>query len=234
MVAHEVRNALLPVQAALDSLYREVQLLPPAEVLSRRRPIIDAGLKGALRFTKELLQTAELGAKPPERFEPVQAVNEVIVELTESTSVRISPPAARSLPLLLGRREHFILAVRNLIENAIQHGGSKLKNVRVEMALDDSKAAVSLAIHDDGQGVAEADRLVFFKRGSPTNPGARASASHGFGTSLNKNFAGLLSVAARPSAAPILPSSFPLRYPASAHAERTQADESVCPHPTGG
>lgn len=171
MVAHEVRNALLPVQAALDSLYREVQVLPPAEVLRRRRPVIDEGLKGALRFTKELLQTAELGAKAPERFEPVQAVNDVIGALVETTRVAISPPAARSLPLLLGRREHFMLAVRNLIENALQHGGAKLHYVRVNMDLDVSREMVRLAIHDDGQGVAEADRDRIFQEGVTNKPG---------------------------------------------------------------
>jgi signal transduction histidine kinase len=171
MVAHEVRNALLPVQAALDSLYREVLVLPPGDVLARRRSVIDGGIKGALRFTKELLQAAELGAKPPERFEPVQAVGDVVAELAGTSPVSISAPASASLPLLLGRREQFVLAVRNLLQNAIEHGGTKLRRICIDMVLDEKREAVLLTIDDDGQGVAEADRDRIFQEGVSNKPG---------------------------------------------------------------
>lgn len=171
MVAHEVRNALLPVQAALDSLYREVLVLPPSDVLARRRALIDGGIKGALRFTSELLQAAALGAKPPERFEPVQAVSDVVSEISGTSPVSISAPATGALPLLLGRREQFVLAVRNLLQNAIQHGGASLRRINIEMTLDDKREAVLLTIDDDGQGVAEPDRDRIFQEGFSNKPG---------------------------------------------------------------
>lgn len=171
MVAHEVRNALLPVQAALDSLYKEVLILPPNEAVSRRRLVIDGGIKGALRFTKELLQTAELGAKPPERFESVQAICEVVAELAGTSPVTIEAPATGPLPLLLGRREHFVLVVRNLLQNAIQHGGVSLRRVSIEMSLDEAEDAVRLTIDDDGQGVDDADRDRIFQEGVSKKPG---------------------------------------------------------------
>lgn len=181
MVAHEARNALLPVQAALDSLYREILVQPPLEVLQRRRPIIDSGIKGALQFTKKLLQTAELGAKPPERFEPVQAVCEVLDELRLTSQVAIESPPTSALPLLLGRRDQFVLAVRAMVNNAIQHGGADLRRIQVGMTLDEQSKAVVMCIDDDGRGVPESERGRIFQAGVSQN-----FESTGLGLSLVK------------------------------------------------
>lgn len=165
MMTHEVRNALLPVQAALDSLYREVVTLPPVDVLARRRKVIDDGIRGALRFTRSLLQTAELGAKPPQPFEPVHAIGDVLAELALTTAIRLDGPGKEALPLLQGRREHFVLAVRNLIQNAIQHGGPTLQRVLVSLELDPTQAALRLTVDDDGRGVSESERDRIFEEG---------------------------------------------------------------------
>lgn len=172
LVAHEVRNALLPVQAALDSLYREVLVLPPAVALEKRRSRIDLGIKSALQFTKELLQTAELGAKPPERFEPVAAVREVLEELAVTTQVSLQGPNIDSLPLLLGRRKQFALAIRNLVANALQHGGTKVRRVQVAMALDVDQSAIRLTIDDDGCGIDDSQRERIFHHGVTNHPGS--------------------------------------------------------------
>ena len=171
MVAHEVRNALLPVQAALDSLYREVLTLPPSEVLARRRKTIDEGVRGALQFTKKLLQTAELGARPPQPFEAVQAIGEVVEALASTTQIALNGPQGMVLPLLHGRREDFVLAVRNLIQNAIEHGGPKLRRVVVAMELEPAQDAIRLTVDDDGQGVEPAERERIFDEGFTNKPG---------------------------------------------------------------
>jgi signal transduction histidine kinase len=170
MVAHEVRNALLPVQAALDSLYREVLTLPPSEVLARRRKTIDDGVRGALQFTRTLLQTAELGAKPPQPFEAVQAIGEVVDALAPTTQIALSGPQGTVLPLLHGRREHFVLAVRNLIQNAIEHGGPELRRVVVTMELEPTQDAIRLTVDDDGRGVEPAERERIFDEGVTNKP----------------------------------------------------------------
>lgn len=170
MVAHEMRNALLPVQAALDSMYREVLTLPPIEVLARRRKTIDEGVRGALQFAKKLLQTAELGAKPPQPFEAVQAIGEVVESLASTTQIALSGPQGGSLPLLHGRREHFVLAVRNLIKNAIEHGGPELRRVVVAMELEPAQDAIRLIVDDDGQGVEPAKRERIFDEGVTNKP----------------------------------------------------------------
>ena len=170
MVTHEVRNALLPVQAALDSLYREVLTLPPSEVLARRRKTIDEGVRGALEFTKKLLQIAELGAKPPQPFEAVQAIGEVVDALASTTQIALSGPQGIVLPLLHGRREHFVLAVRNLIQNAIEHGGPELRRVVVAMELEPAQDAIRLTVDDDGQGVDPAKRERIFDEGVTNKP----------------------------------------------------------------
>jgi hypothetical protein len=127
MVAHEIKNALLPVQAALSFLYNDLRVLPVAEVLPSRQPQIDQGIRQALRFSTELLSKAELGAKPPEPFEPVQAVRAEAAALAKGTKVAINVDAPDSLPTVLGLRNNFVAALRSLINNAVQHGGTSFK-----------------------------------------------------------------------------------------------------------
>lgn len=216
LVAHEIRNALLPVQAALDSLYREVQVQPSPEVLRRRRPVIDGGLRGALRFTERLLRTAELGAKPAERFEPVQAIHDALPGLSGAAQIEFSVASAGgSIPLLLGRREQFTLAVRNLLENALQHGGPSLKCIVMEIQYQPGSKAVSLTIDDDGQGVAAAERDHIFEEGVSNKPGGT-----GLGLSLVKRvvhdqMAGVVTCQASPRGGARFVLQFPVAIPSS-------------------
>lgn len=216
LVAHEIRNALLPVQAALDSLYREVQVQPSPEVLRRRRPVIDGGLRGALRFTERLLRTAELGAKPAERFEPVQAIHDALPGLSGAARIEFSvAPAGMVIPLLLGRREQFTLAVRNLLENALQHGGPSLKCIVMEIQYQPGSKAVSLTIDDDGQGVAAAERDRIFEEGVSNKPGGT-----GLGLSLVKRvvhdqMGGVVNCQASPRGGARFVLQFPVAIPSS-------------------
>ena len=171
MVAHEIRNALLPVQAALDFLYNDLRVLPVAEVLPSRQPQIDQGIRQALRFSTELLSQAELGAKPPEPFEPVQAVRQEAAALAESTKVAIVVTAKDSLPAVLGLRKNFVAALRLLITNALQHGGEKLQKISIALTLQPDGQTISLMVDDDGQGVAPAALDTIFQQGFSGKPG---------------------------------------------------------------
>lgn len=171
MVAHEIKNALLPVQAALSFLYNDLRVLPVAEVLPSRQPQIDQGIRQALRFSTELLSKAELGAKPPEPFEPVQAVRAEAAALAKGTKVAINVDAPDSLPTVLGLRNNFVAALRSLINNAVQHGGDKLQNIHIALKLQPGRKAISLTVDDDGQGVAPAERDTIFRQGVSGTPG---------------------------------------------------------------
>jgi signal transduction histidine kinase len=214
LVAHEVRNALLPVQAALDSLYREVLVLPPAVALEKRRSRIDLGIKNALQFTKELLQTAELGAKPPERFEPVAAVREVLEELAVTTQVSLHGPSIDSLPLLLGRRKQFALAIRNLVANALQHGGTKVRRVQVAMALDVDQSAIRLTIDDDGCGIDDSQRERIFHHGVTNHPGSTGQGLSMVKTVFEEELQGVVVC----TQSPLGGAQFAIRLPISARA----------------
>lgn len=214
LVAHEVRNALLPVQAALDSLYREVLVLPPAVALEKRRSRIDLGIKNALQFTKELLQTAELGAKPPERFEPVAAVREVLEELAVTTQVSLRGPSIDSLPLLLGRRKQFALAIRNLVANALQHGGTKVRRVQVAMALDVDQSAIRLTIDDDGCGIDDSQRERIFHHGVTNHPGSTGQGLSMVKTVFEEELQGVVVC----TQSPLGGAQFAIRLPISARA----------------
>lgn len=221
MVAHEVRNALLPVQAALDSLYREVLTLPPSEVLARRRKTIDEGVRGALQFTRTLLQTAELGARPPQPFEAVQAIGEVVEALASTTQIVLSGPQGMVLPLLHGRREHFVLAVRNLIQNAIEHGGPKLRRVVVAMELEPAQDAIRLTVDDDGRGVEPAERERIFDEGFSNKPGGTGIGLSSVKQVFERDFQGVVVC----SQAPLGGARFVVRLPLSSGGPRFSQKE---------
>lgn len=170
MVAHEIRNSLLPVQAAMDSLVADLRVLPVDEALQRRQSTIEGGLRHALSFTRQLLQVAELGAKPAARFDPVQGINEVIQRINEPAPVHIEFHLAiadngMSPPLLLGNRERFDLALRELLRNAIQHGGADLRRIVIQLQRRSGETGLFLHIDDDGCGVPESERDRIFEAG---------------------------------------------------------------------
>jgi len=76
MVAHEIRNMLVPVKTALGALYREVLMAEhPGEVVSRRSQGIDRGIDSVFRFIEQLVELSRYAATPPEAFDLLQAMN---------------------------------------------------------------------------------------------------------------------------------------------------------------
>lgn len=68
-------------------------------------------------------------------------------------------------------KKSFILALRNLLRNACQHGGTRLSRIRLEAAPVEQGRALCLLIDDDGQGVPEDKRELIFLRGVSLSPG---------------------------------------------------------------
>jgi signal transduction histidine kinase len=166
LVAHEIRNALIPAQFALNSLYeglvgREVE----AEV-ARFRPRIDPGISRVLKFVNDLLKTSELATRPPEAFNLVRAVQDARVALTTSLDTQVISPA--ELPPVLGYRERFVLALVNLLRNAEQ---ASARHVAIELKLEEDGQNILVTVDDDGTGVPEEHRERIFQRGVSLRPG---------------------------------------------------------------
>lgn len=160
MVVHEIRNALIPAQIALSKLSRELGDATQVGSLERHRIRLDAGIQRALTFAEEMLRVANLGLESPAPFDPASAIRDAVAGVAGELngSLRYTPPA--KLPLVIGPRSRFVLAVRNLLRNAAQAvAGSE---GIVEVSVEPREGEVALRIDDNGPGVpAEQRRLIF-------------------------------------------------------------------------
>lgn len=159
MVAHEIRNALLPAQSALDSLYGSMVGHEVETTVSRLRPRIDSGIDRVLNFVRELLTTSELASQAPERFELARALDEVRVTAGGALKVQVMGSTAQ---LVEGYRGQFVLALVNILRNAEQAGA---QHMAIDVKLDEGGQDLLLAMDDDGPGVPADQRERIFQRG---------------------------------------------------------------------
>ncbi|RKH52581.1 sensor histidine kinase [Corallococcus sp. AB050B] len=160
LVVHEIRNALIPAQIALGSLYSSIVGSQVEAEVARFRPRIDPGIDRALRFVTDLLKTSELAARAPEGFDVLRVLADAIASV--ATSLRTQLHVAPDLPSLSGYRERFVLAIVNLLRNAEQAGA---KQVVIDCILEDNQRNLLLTVDDDGPGVRPEDRERIFQRG---------------------------------------------------------------------
>jgi signal transduction histidine kinase len=161
LVAHEIRNALLPVQSALDSLYGSVVGQQVESQMERLRPRIDSGIERVLSFVRELLTTSELATQPPEPFELALAIDEARASFLSQLRIQVAGASLAS-SMIEGYRGRFVLALVNLLRNAEQAGA---RNVTLSLSEDEGGRALLLTLDDDGPGVRVEQRERIFQRG---------------------------------------------------------------------
>ena len=159
MVAHEIRNALLPAQSALDSLYGSMVGHEVETTVARLRPRIDSGLDRVLNFVRELLTTSELASQAPEHFELARALDEARANAGGTLKVQVTGPTAQ---LVEGFRGRFVLALVNILRNAEQAGA---QHMAIDVKLDEGGNDLLLSMDDDGPGVKPDQRERIFQRG---------------------------------------------------------------------
>jgi signal transduction histidine kinase len=168
LVAHEIRNALVPVRVALDGLYRDVALEKPEEVVQRSRPILDEGVHRALTFVEQLLDLATLSSAPPERFSLGTIARDAISQVH---GINASANVPDSVPALVGNRIRVLLALTNLLDNAKNASAKAEASVRISAASDRDGSVVVVYVDDDGPGIQVERREQIFSEGYTTTPG---------------------------------------------------------------
>jgi signal transduction histidine kinase len=170
MVAHEIRNSLVPVQIALSGLYEEMELRGQADALEKRRDRIDAGIDRIFRFVRDVAQVADLSAKPAELFDLADAVARAITSIAPELTRSISFQQEATLGPVKGHRERFVLALLNLLRNAAQSRAEPAVEIQITAGLNNG-AEVFVRIDDDGPGVAPDDRGRIFEPHFSRRPG---------------------------------------------------------------
>lgn len=166
LVAHEIRNMLVPVKTSLNAFYREVLVSEqPAEVMSRRRDGIDRGIDSVFRFISQLVELSRFAATPPEPFDTLSAIRDAISTVEVEAGRRIEQVLPLTLPPVSGHRARVITALINVLRNAAQAVPTEAPFIRIEAEALEGASAVRILVEDNGPGVPESMRRAIFDEG---------------------------------------------------------------------
>lgn len=163
MVAHEVRNTLLPIQYALKKVWASPAMA--AADLSEQRVRIDEGFARLHRFIDDSLRLTPIAAEEAAVFSVMEALDEARRQCIPGPEggIQIETLPASANPKCRGHRGRLVLALLNLLRNAVQVGGP---GVRVRISVDArAPHSVVIRVYDDGPGIPEAQRHTLFENG---------------------------------------------------------------------
>lgn len=164
MVVHEIRNALLPVDNALRSLYRELEGRGVDVQAMGQRARIERGIERVFAFVGEMQKVADLD-RPAEPFDPWAALADARASLNGGVSMDLAVSPDGTTFRLLGHRARFTHVFANLLRNAAQSSTRPRVTVRVAFAFAADGERALIVVEDDGPGVPEAHRDEVFERG---------------------------------------------------------------------
>ena len=170
MVAHELRNALVPMQVGLRRLYEEIEQSGRTDLVEMRRGPIDAGIARLFQFVQDIARVADLATKPAELFELAPAIEAALAAVELETGGNVAFVREAELPNVMGHRDRFVLVVGNLLRNAAQAREAPPVRIRLTAGVNNG-AEVFVRVDDDGPGVAEGDRSSVFSPGFSRRPG---------------------------------------------------------------
>jgi signal transduction histidine kinase len=166
MVAHEIRNMLVPVKTTLGAFYREILLAEaPGEVISRRREGIDRGIDAIFRFIDQLVELSKFAATPPEPLDVLSAIRDALSAIEMESGQRIVQALPASLPPVSGFRARVVMALTNLLRNAVQVTPQESPIIRIQAESIEGASAVRIFVEDNGPGVPEEMRRAIFDEG---------------------------------------------------------------------
>jgi two-component system sensor histidine kinase PrrB len=166
-VGHEIRTPLTSVRANYDALERNPDMHPEErQTILREIAAEQDELVSLLDSLQALARGDSRSALPSEDLDFADLVDGAVEAARRrhpEAAVELEAPA-ESVPLR-GWPDGLRLLIDNLLENAIRHGGSR---VRVRLESQEANGEVRLTVEDDGPGVPAEDRdriLDRFERG---------------------------------------------------------------------
>jgi two-component system, OmpR family, sensor histidine kinase MtrB len=183
-VSHELRTPLTTIRIAADVLFEAKQELDPAagrsaELLQSQLERFESLLTDLLEISRYDANAATLDAEPADVGTIIRQSADVAQHLAERRGARIEfrLPAGACIAEVDRRRVERIL--RNLLQNAVEHGENK--DIVVTAAAD--SAAVAVSVRDFGVGLRPGEEQLVFDRFWRADP-ARARSSGGTGLGL--------------------------------------------------
>lgn len=169
--AHQLRNPA----AAVQSMAEAVQNAPTQQDQNDRIAQLVLAARSSARVAEQLLSLDRLQQplldQPHTPFDLNALVQDICTEMGRFVLGKgidfelIAPDGALSV---LGDPVFVAEAIKNLIDNAMKHGGADLSAISVALTQSDDRAQVT--IRDDGKGLTPADRDLAFRRFSQVEP----------------------------------------------------------------
>lgn len=170
--AHQLRNPI----AGLLALGESIRSAPDIETARSRADDLVAAATHAGRLANKLLTLervrAESGREKQDVVDLVETVSETVAEFEEeaaASGVSLGFKALRTGIEIRGDGVMLREAVKNLIDNALVHGGPGLS--RVDITLSEGRGQALLAFRDDGRGVAASAVPKILSRFGQAQPG---------------------------------------------------------------
>lgn len=170
-VAHEIKNPLAPIRAAVETLRRLRARQDPAfdEYFDEATRTVLDEVKRITHIVSEFTEFARLPAPNPAPMDVVEAVRSV-AKLHDSNGTPVHFTSAECPPLNADR-EQLVQLVTNLIQNG-QYAAesSSAPEVRVDVRLIE-KERVRIVVSDNGPGLAPEMRARLFEPYATNKPG---------------------------------------------------------------
>jgi signal transduction histidine kinase len=172
--SHELKTPITAISGAAELLLDEADAMTPEQ---RRRFLSNIAADAAHmeRIVTRLLQLAQVQGDPDrvEELDVASFLRGLLTRYREQIELDLEP----GLPPLSMSPHHLGTALRNLVDNALRHGGGKGVRVRVRRR----GLRVEIAVRDEGPGISPANRDRVFERFFTT---ARDSGGTGLGLSI--------------------------------------------------
>lgn len=183
-VSHELRTPLTTIRMAADVLFENRESLDAAtsrsaELLQNQLDRFEALLSDLLEISRFDAGAAKLDSEPVDLATLVQRVIDASEPLADSQDLRVRFAAYERPCAVVCDARRIDRIVRNLIDNAIEHGDSS--GVLVELGADDDVA--TLTVRDFGVGLRPGEAALVFNRFWRADP-ARARTTGGTGLGL--------------------------------------------------
>lgn len=166
LVAHEIRNMLVPVKTSLGAFYREVLMAEqPGEIVTRRSQGIDRGIDSVFRFIDQLVELSRFAAIPPEALDLLPAIRDAVSAVETESGRPVEQVLPATLPPVSGHRARVVMALTNVLRNAAQAVPPQSPVIRIQAESIEGASAVRLSVEDNGPGVPEEMRRAIFEEG---------------------------------------------------------------------
>lgn len=169
IVAHEVRNSLIPLQGFIRKLFEKIEdkTLQEKE-LALYRTNINEAVSNLHAFINEYLQYSKIGSGITEEIN----ISEAIEEVTKGFVPEVIKDIANGLPLMIGDKANFKKALLNLLYNAREAvKGRENPMVLIKASIGNGGRIVRVVVSDNGTGIKEEIRNKIFEPDFTTKEG---------------------------------------------------------------